>query len=154
MSAAVPRLPATFVRFAAIGVANTAIDVVLFWMLYGSLGIFAANVVSTSAGMAFSFWMNGRHTFGAGRATPGQAVRFVATNAVTMWLLQPLAITAALGVPLVSLPVAKLAGLAVSVVANFLLYRYVVWGRATGEVAVSSEQPPAGRVAAREAARR
>jgi len=49
------RLPRTVVGFATVGLANTAIDVVLFWLLHAPLGVVAANVVSTSAGMAFSF---------------------------------------------------------------------------------------------------
>jgi putative flippase GtrA len=121
------RVPRTFVRFALVGVANTAIDVALFATLCPALGIVVANVVSTSVGMAFSFSMNRRHTFGATNATGAQAMRFVATNVVTMWLLQPLAISAAHALPGVSLAVAKLVALGLSTVANFLLYRYVVW---------------------------
>src|SRR5262249_32780697 len=39
------RLPRTVVRFAGVGVANTAIDVVLFWVLQAPLGILWANFV-------------------------------------------------------------------------------------------------------------
>jgi putative flippase GtrA len=60
-------LPRTVVRFAAVGIMNTTIDVVLFWVLHAPLGIMAANFLSTSAGMTFSFLVNGRHTFGASR---------------------------------------------------------------------------------------
>ncbi|HEX3931400.1 MAG TPA: GtrA family protein [Nocardioides sp.] len=169
MTAAVARLPRTFVRFALVGVANTALDVALFAMLCPALGILVANVVSTSFGMAFSFAMNGRHTFGATHATRAQAMRFLATNVVTMWLAQPLAISAAHAVPGVSLAVAKLAGLGLSMVANFLLYRYVVWSRPAGAPGAARERPPfrdgvadvrvsdpprGGLVAAREATRR
>jgi putative flippase GtrA len=120
-------LPRTVVRFAAVGIMNTTIDVVLFWVLNAPLGILAANFLSTSAGMTFSFLANGRHTFGASRVTVRQAALFLATNGLTMWLLQPLLIHAAhdaMGVPLI---VAKVMALCGSVVANFLLYRYVVW---------------------------
>jgi putative flippase GtrA len=127
MPPAALRIPRTVVRFALVGLANTAIDLVLFWMLQPPLGILAANFVSTSAGMAFSFAMNGRHTFGASRVTAYQALTFLATNAFTMWLLQPLVIGAAHGLLGVPLPLAKLVALGSSVVANFLLYRYVVW---------------------------
>jgi putative flippase GtrA len=156
MTAVVARLPRTFVRFALVGVANTAIDVALFAVFCPALGIVVANVVSTSFGMAFSFAMNGRHTFGATRATRAQAMRFLATNVVTMWVVQPLAITAAHSMPGVSLAIAKLAGLGLSMVANFGLYRYVVWSRpagAPGRDAVSGP-PRGGLVAAREATRR
>jgi putative flippase GtrA len=117
----------TVVRFVAVGLMNTAIDLVLFAILDAPLGILAANFVSTSAGMAFSFLVNGRHTFGAQRRTLRQAGLFVGSNAVTMWLLQPLLIHAAYDVAAVPLMVAKVAALGGSVVANFLAYRYVVW---------------------------
>lgn len=119
----------TLFRFAAVGVANTAIDVGLFWVLYASIGIFLANFISTSAGMTFSFLVNGRHTFGATRLTVRQAVLFVATNGFTMWLLQPALMYVAHELVMAPLMPAKLVALAGSVVGNFLLYRYVVWPR-------------------------
>jgi putative flippase GtrA len=123
----------TVVRFLAVGVCNTAIDVVLFWMLHAPLGIVLANFVSTSAGMTFSFLVNGRHTFGASRVTLRQAVLFVASNGATMWVLQPLLISAVHDVADVPLMAAKVVALGGSVVANFLLYRYVVWPDRAGE---------------------
>jgi putative flippase GtrA len=120
-------LSGTFVRFATVGVVNTLIDLLLFWVLVAPLGILAANVVSTSAGMAFSFVANGRHTFGAARVTGQQALAFLATNALTMWLLQPLVIVCAHGLAGTPLLPAKALALGVSVVTNFVLYRYVVW---------------------------
>ncbi len=146
------RLPRTVVRFATVGVANTAIDLVLFWALQPSWGVLTANFVSTSAGMAFSFWMNGRHTFRSSRVTARQALLFVASNGFTMWLLQPLLIAAAHGFAGVPLAAAKLVALGGSVVANFLLYRYVVWH--DRGLDVSPTPAPAGLAAAPEAARR
>jgi putative flippase GtrA len=145
-------LPSTVVRFAAVGVVNTTIDLVLFWVLHAPLGIVVANFVSTSAGMTFSFLANGRLTFGASRVTVRQAVLFLATNGFTMWVLQPLLIHAAYDVLSAPLMVAKVLALGGSVVANFLLYRYVVWADATGSVRPSPV--PAGLVAAPEAAQR
>jgi putative flippase GtrA len=124
-----PALPRTVIRFGMVGMANTAIDLTLFWVLEPSLGVVLANLVSTSAGMAFSFWANGRHTFGAARVTTRQALAFLATNALTQWLLQPVVIGAAHGLTGLDLPAAKVVALGASVVANFLLYRYVVWAR-------------------------
>jgi putative flippase GtrA len=134
------RVPRTVVRFASVGVANTAIDIVLFWVLNAPLGILAANFVSTSAGMTFSFLANGRLTFGATRVTKRQAALFLATNGFTMWLLQPLLIGTASHTLAAPLIVAKVVALGGSVVANFLLYRYVVWPR---EAAAGPQ--PAGR---------
>jgi putative flippase GtrA len=117
----------TFRRFAVVGVINTSIDVALFALLHAPLGILAANFVSTSAGMTFSFLANGRFTFGARRVTLRHAALFLAANGGTMWVLQPSLIIVAHDALAAPMMVAKLAGLAVSVVANFLLYRYVVW---------------------------
>jgi putative flippase GtrA len=143
----------TVVRFLAVGACNTGIDVVLFWVLHAPLGVVLANVVSTTAGMTFSFLVNGRHTFGAERVTVRQAVLFVGSNALTMWVLQPALIVvvaqSATGVPLMGAKVLALGG---SVVANFLLYRYLVW--APGSVEVRTSTLPAGPSAAPEATRR
>jgi putative flippase GtrA len=147
------RLPGTVLRFAGVGIVNTAIDVVLFWALQAPLGILTANFASTSAGMAFSFLANGRHTFGASRVTGRQAGMFLATNALTMWLLQPLLIHAAYDLAAVPLLAAKFLALGGSVVANFLLYRYVVWPREPG-APVTPATRPSGLAAAPEATRR
>ena len=120
-------VPRTVVRFLAVGVCNTVIDLVLFWVLHAPLGIVLANFVSTSAGMTFSFLVNGRHTFGAARVTLHQAALFVAVNGATMWVLQPALIHLVHDVASVPLMVSKVLALGGSVVANFLLYRYVVW---------------------------
>jgi len=126
------RLSGTFVRFAAVCVVNTLIDLLLFWVLAAPVGILAANLVSTSAGMAFSFLANGRHTFGATRVTAGQTLAFLATNALTMWLLQPVVIVVAHSLAGTPLLAAKALSLGVSMVTNFLLYRYVVWPASPG----------------------
>jgi len=140
----------TVVRFLAVGVCNTAIDVVLFWLLHAPLGIVLANFVSTSAGMTFSFLVNGRHTFGAARVTVRQAVLFVASNGVTMWVLQPLLISAVHDVAQIQVMAAKLVALGGSVVANFLLYRYVVWpaGALSERATEPARSRPRGETAA------
>jgi putative flippase GtrA len=118
-------------RFAMVGMANTAIDVGMFWVLHPSLGIVVANLLSTSAGMMFSFVVNGRHTFGAARLTRGQGVAFLASNAFTMWVLQPVLMVTAghvVGLPVMA---CKLLALAGSTIGNFLLYRYAVWPDST-----------------------
>jgi putative flippase GtrA len=120
-------LSRAFRRFTVVGVINTAIDVALFALLNAPLGIVLANFLSTSAGMTFSFLVNGRFTFGARRVALRDAVLFVAANATTMWVLQPLLIVLAHDAFSAPMLVAKVGSLGVSVVVNFLLYRYVVW---------------------------
>ena len=60
-------------RFAGVGVCNTAIDWALFLVLHDRLGITLANFFSSSAGMVFSFVVNGLFTFRAERLTLRQA---------------------------------------------------------------------------------
>jgi putative flippase GtrA len=122
-------------RFAVVGVANTLIDVTLFLLLHDHLGVFWANFVSTGTGMAFSFLVNGRYTFGAERVTARQLFWFLLTNAVTMWLLQPVVITgmtrlghSVLGSSELVVPIAKLIAIGCSIAANFFSYHWVVWG--------------------------
>jgi putative flippase GtrA len=126
------KLPRTLIRFGTVGVVNTAIDVALFWALHAPFGILAANFLSTTAGMTFSFLVNGRHTFGASRVNSRQALLFLAANAFTMWLLQPILMYCALDLVTAPLMLAKVVALGGSVVGNFLLYRYVVWPREPG----------------------
>ncbi len=120
---------------------NTAIDAVLFVLLHGSLGILLANFVSTSAGMLFSFVVNGLFTFRADRLTARHALLFVVTTGAVMWIAQPLLIHGWLAV-IDALPelswrgtslddvrigAAKIASLTCSLVLNFAAYRLVVW---------------------------
>lgn len=122
--------------FAAVGVVNTAVDVGLFLLLRVPLGIVAATIVSTAAGMLVSFTLNGRYTFGAERVTTRQGVLFVLTNVVVLWGVQPpviLAVVHLLGGAddggtgtLVAL-VGKGAATAVSMVLSWLSYRHLVW---------------------------
>ena len=118
-------------RFAAVGVVNTAIDVALFTLLHPHLGIVVANLVSTSAGMAFSFTVNGLLVFGATRLRWRDALRFVATTGVGLWVLQPVLIH--LLIDLMPAPAAKLVATGVTVVVNFVAYRYLVWPSRDGE---------------------
>jgi putative flippase GtrA len=106
-------------------VVNTAIDVGLFTLLHEQLGITLANLVSTSAGMAFSFTANGIFVFAGARLGWRQAGRFVATTGATMWVLQPVVIHLLLFAG--PAPVAKLLATGVTVVVNFLVYRFLVW---------------------------
>lgn len=140
-------------RFAVVGVANTVIDIVLFMLLHDRIGILGANFLSTSAGMTFSFVVNGLFTFRAQRLTLRHAVLFLATTGMTMWLVQPLVIHGLLAVldgldgadvdgDLVVLAV-KVLAIGVSFVLNFAAYRWVVWPAAgTTDENLSSDPRP------------
>lgn len=126
----------------------------LFVLLHDHLGITLANFVSSSAGMVFSFVVNGLFTFQAQRLTLRHAALFVASTGLVMWVAQPLLIhgwlwlleqgpeieVGAMAASDVRIWMAKLASIACSLVLNFLAYRYVVWPvEHRGEEA--SEQP-------------
>ena len=110
-------------------------------LLHDELGITLANFISSSAGMVFSFVVNGLFTFKAQKLTLRHALLFVATTGLVMWVAQPLLIHGWLWV-LEQLPdvtlgtlaaddvrvwVAKLASITCSLALNFLAYRFVVW---------------------------
>lgn len=148
----VPRRHVLLGRFAAVGVANTLIDIGLFMLLHDRIGILGANFISTSAGMSFSFVVNGLFTFRADRLTLRHAVLFLATTGLTMWLVQPLVIHGLLrlldgldgvvGDDLLVL-VVKVLAIGVSFVLNFAAYRWVVWPAAgTTDGSVSSDPRP------------
>lgn len=113
----------------------------LFVLLHDDLGITAANFISTSAGMVFSFVVNGLFTFRAQKLTLRHALLFVATTGVVMWVAQPLLIhgwlwvleqlpgvtVGGLGSGEVRVWVAKLASITCSLALNFLAYRFLVW---------------------------
>ena len=63
-----------------------------------------------------------------------------------MWLLQPLLIHAVHDVVSVPLMAAKVVALGGSVVANFLLYRYVVWPVSTASPEARGTGVGAGRL--------
>lgn len=113
------------------GLLNTLTDVTLFMLLQGHLGIVLANLVSTSAGMTLSFVANGLFTFGAERLSARQAVLFVVTNALTLWVIQPALIHAVLAVTGVVL-VSKVVAVGCCVCLNFVAYRWVVWPAPAG----------------------
>jgi putative flippase GtrA len=130
----------TQLRFAIVGVANTAVDAIGYALLYSVVGVplFAANFASTSAGMLLSFTLNRNFTF---RAKDGdvrrQALLFFAVTAFGLWVVQALVIfgvTKAL--PGVNVFVPKFAGIAVGLVWNYVLYHKVVFRPHT-------EEPPA-----------
>lgn len=122
-------------RFALVGVVNTAIDFVLFTVLVAAgLGVLAANTVSTSAGMTFSFVVNRAWSFRSERPARETVVPFLAVTLVGLWVLHPLVIlgTAAVGrlvghEGVAVLWIGKAAAIAVGLVWNFTWYDRVVF---------------------------
>lgn len=125
-------------RFAAVGVVNTALDLGVFLLLRSlSIAIFPANLASTTVGLVFSFLVNRKFTFaaaGGGRkAFVRQAAVFLAVTGFGLWIIQPLVIFGATALIGQALPtglidaVPKLLGICVALVWNYVLYSLVVF---------------------------
>ncbi|MFJ4107271.1 GtrA family protein [Oerskovia enterophila] len=132
------RRPGTRVlRFALVGMVNTAIDLLLFGLLrHLGLGVLLANTVSTSAGLAFSFGANRRFTFGDRQGKRGQqAILFLGGTGVGLWVLQPVVILTSEAImrnanvtsSLVLLWLPKILAIGCGLVWNFLFYDKVVF---------------------------
>jgi putative flippase GtrA len=71
-----------FIKFNLVGLMNTALDFLIFYLLVG-LGVFyiAAQCISYGIGMLNSYLLNKYWTFAQkGRVQPKQAVRFIVLN--------------------------------------------------------------------------
>ncbi|ANF98297.1 GtrA family protein [Paenibacillus bovis] len=71
------------VRFAAVGVSNTAIDFIVFMLLHHLIGVAPAQVISYAAGTANSYFWNRRWTFEQGKGwNIGELLRFLLVNGI------------------------------------------------------------------------
>jgi putative flippase GtrA len=123
-------------RFAIIGVINTAIDFGLF-MVLGLTGLSAvrANYISTTVALIFSFFANKKYTFRAhGTNYFKEIALFLAFTLFGLWVLQPLAITFLLNVTStfsiaewLQLAGAKILATGVTLVWNYLTYSRFVF---------------------------
>lgn len=129
LAARLPRL----VRFGAVGVVNTLLDVALFTLLVGLLHwhVVPANILSYGAGILCSFALNSRWTFAEFGGTPGalqRFARFVASSLAAMGLSTLLVVVLALAMdPLL----AKAISVVVGFLANYAMARRFVF-RARG----------------------
>lgn len=81
------------VRFGAVGVINTAVDVVLFTFLrFSGFTIFSANIISTSVALSISLLLNNRYTFQGQRLTIRRISLYVLVTLAGLWILQPVII--------------------------------------------------------------
>lgn len=123
-------------RYLVVGLANTALDLVLFTVLAVAAGVppVLANVISTVVVMTISFFLNRSFVFRAESAGLTSYVGFVAVTLFSGLVLQSLvilgaihlagAITPDLADGLVK-PAAKVVAMGVGMVSNFLGYRWV-----------------------------
>lgn len=124
------------IRFGIVGVANTAVDFVLLFLLVGlGLDKIPANFISTSTAFLFSFFVNKKFTFKvSGGNAKKQFALFIVVTILGLWVLQPLIITGvtwALGATAIdaaiSLLIAKLVATVGSMIWNYLFYSRVVF---------------------------
>lgn len=118
-----------------VGAVNTLIDFVLFAVLTAAgASVLVANTISTSSGMAFSFFVNRAWSFRSERPARETVVPFLAVTLVGLWLLHPLVILGAAAVGRHYghagddvLWVGKIAAIAVGLVWNYVWYDRVVF---------------------------
>lgn len=128
-----------FVRFAAVGLINTAIDIVLFAVLYSLLDspLLVANTVSTATALLAGFVLHTSYTFRDAQRTKRTFAAFLTVTLLGLWVLQPVVIS--LVAPLLennfvydfehdpAVLVAKFCSIAVTLLWNFVWYSRVIF---------------------------
>lgn len=85
---------ASILRFATVGIINTAIDILLFVSLRSAgTPIVLANICSTSVALIASLILNNKYVFQGRNLTWRIAVQYFAITLVGLWILQPIIIT-------------------------------------------------------------
>jgi putative flippase GtrA len=124
------------IRFGAVGALNSLIDFGLFLSLsLGGMPALAANYVSTSVALTFSFFANKKYTFKAeGGNYTKQLILFFAFTTFGLWILQPVIIflveslLSSLALDRwLDLTIAKVVATGVTLVWNYLTYSRFVF---------------------------
>lgn len=123
-------------RFGLVGIANTALDFAILFILVGlGLNSIASNYISTAVAFIFSFFVNKSFTF---QSTSGnvkkQFALFILITAFSLWIIQPIVILSATwlmsGLDLnesVVLFIAKVLATGASLVWNYIFYSRFVF---------------------------
>lgn len=133
-------LLAVTTRFSLVGIVNTLIDFIVFSLIV-LLGVpfFLANLVSTTCGMAFSFFGNRSFTFKApGASLRRQVTLFLVVTLISQWAIQPTVIWLFSHISFnetvfgysPNLILGKIVAILCSFVWNFVLYRRLVFRNA------------------------
>ena len=120
-------------RFAVVGVLNTALDFgLLFLGVWLGLPKIGANYISTSIAFIFSFFMNRTYTFKSSGSLKRQILPFLVVTIIGLWVFQPIIIWL-ITEPFtivndsVTLFVAKLFATLVSLIWNYFMYATFVF---------------------------
>ena len=132
------------IRFAVVGGANTALDfVVLFALTFAGVDKIAANYVSTSVALIFSFFANKTFTFkDKSQNAKKQFILFLIITLIGLWVIQPIIIWVSSNTlasyvtnEAINLFIAKLIATVASLIWNYLLYSRLVFKKTgTSEV--------------------
>ncbi len=123
-------------RFGVVGIANTALDFAILFLLVGmGLDRIPANFVSTSIAFVFSFFVNKSFTFNSiGGNVKRQFALFIVITVFSLWVIQPIVIVtmswllAGLGLDSsVELFIAKLVATIASLIWNYIFYSRLVF---------------------------
>lgn len=124
----------TLFKFGIVGIANTAVDAVVFAILAViGVPVLIAQVISYSCGVTNSYWLNGRWTFrdaARGDGDRAKLIRFLITNLVVLALSALILMTLhdMLGWSLV---MSKFLATLMGMVLNYMVSRYWVFRIAT-----------------------
>lgn len=129
------------IRFALVGVVNTATDFSILFLLTSVFGVatFAANIVSTSIALAVSYLLNKKAVFkNTDSHNYSQIILFIVVTLSGLWILQGIIIWVMLGVledqlhlaSGVALFGAKAVATLFSLIWNYLWYSRVVFHQA------------------------
>lgn len=82
------------IKFASVGAINTAVDFLLFALLYNVFNapLLLANTTSTGTALVTGFFLNARYTFRHSRKSKRIFVLYVAVTLIGLWVLQPVII--------------------------------------------------------------
>ena len=127
------------IRFGIVGLANTALDFILLFILVGlGLDKIPANYISTGISFVFSFFVNKKFTFKSkGGNVKKQFAYFIAITIVGLWVIQPIIITIVSNLlestglaEAAILFIAKVIATGASLVWNYLFYSRLVFKEA------------------------
>jgi len=126
-----------FVKFLAVGGANTAVDFILYSVIANLFVVYPplASIISTGLTLILSFFLNHHFVFRSQKKKRNVAVQFVTITLFNVWIIQTLIITLfihSFGSAQFFIDhewtlntVAKLSGVAISFMLNFIGYRYI-----------------------------